>query len=47
MRYLERATVRMLGVLICMIGLGLVGCGGDDDEETVPETAIPGEGVCY
>jgi hypothetical protein len=38
MRYLERATVRMLGVLLCMIGLGLVGCGGDDDEETVSET---------
>jgi len=33
MRYLERATIRRLGVLVCVIGLALVGCGGDDDED--------------
>ena len=32
MRYLERAIVRMLGVLAGVIRPGLVGCGGDDDE---------------
>jgi hypothetical protein len=35
MRYLERATLCMLGVLVCVIGLALVGCGGDDDEDNL------------
>jgi hypothetical protein len=35
MRELERATIRLLGVLACVIGLALVGCGGDDDEDNL------------
>ena len=35
MRELERATIRLLGVLACVIGLAVVGCGGDDEEDNL------------
>jgi hypothetical protein len=38
MRYLERTTLRLLGVLACVLGLALGGCGGDDDEDNLSGT---------